>query len=107
MTERLHTGWFAGMRDGRDHAVTDEEFARRGEHPAGHVWVICGHVVDLAPMVAPSRPPCGRCLAVFRARQGQATPRDAAPTRHRKPGLLRRLLTRTAQSATAPPLLPR
>ncbi len=95
MIERLYTGWFACMRDGRDHAVADEEFAQRGEHPTGYVSAICGHVVDLAPTVAPSRPPlCERCLAALRAHQSRTAPRGSAPTRHRKLGLVRRLLTR-------------
>jgi hypothetical protein len=74
------------MNDGRDHAVTDDEFVRRGERPPGYYQAICGYLVNIAPAAASSRPPCERCLSILRVHRQTA--------RHPKSGLLRRLLSR-------------
>jgi hypothetical protein len=96
-TERLYVAWHRCVLDGRDHAVTDEEFARgRKEHTQGRYESVCGHVVLIGSMLLPPGPVCARCHAYLVAR---ATLRSAeqrlGPTRHRKPSRWGRLFGRT------------
>jgi hypothetical protein len=73
--------------DGRDHAVTDEEFAKHRPEPEG----VCGDVVPLAPLTCPNGPCCLRCVAFLRARATLRNFEQREPHRHRKPGLVARL----------------
>lgn len=66
---RPSAGWFTCLRDSQDHAVTDDEFMRCNEPPAGYVQAICGHEVMLAPAATPPCPTCPKCVALLASRR--------------------------------------
>ncbi|WP_158886830.1 hypothetical protein [Amycolatopsis anabasis] len=92
--ERLYTTWFRSTSDGKDHAVTDEDFA----NPLlpGQYRAICDHVVDIAPATAPPGPVCRDCLSVLRGHQLVLVPGSA---RHRKAGFFSRLFGLATRSS--------
>lgn len=63
MPPRLFTTWMTSMTDGRDHAVTDEEFAAHRPE----VTAVCDWVFLLAPLTCPNQACCPRCVAIVRA----------------------------------------
>ncbi len=85
---RVYTTWFRCVRDGRDHAVTDEEFAASTAPFPGHYRAICDHLVQIAPAVAPPGQACARCVDVLRAA------RPVEPVQEAAPGLLAKLFRR-------------
>lgn len=86
--ERIFTTWFTSTVDGRDHAVTDEEFAERRPEPEA----VCGLVIMLAPMTCPNGECCPRCVAYLRARESlRDLDQRPAPHRNRRVGVIARL----------------
>ncbi|MCU1687048.1 MAG: hypothetical protein JWQ81_7787 [Amycolatopsis sp.] len=90
----LYLCWYRCAHDGRDHAVTDDEFVRgRKAHSAGRYEAVCGHVVLVGSMLLPPGSPCDRCRAYLDARATLRTPeqRLGPPTSHHQRGRLSRL----------------
>lgn len=81
--DRLYSTWFTSTADGYEHAVTDDEFAR-SRRAGGEPASLCGHRVLLVPLTVPPGPHCRGCTRVLQA--------HVAPTLHRKPSMIRRLL---------------
>lgn len=75
------TRWFTCLQDGRDHAVTDDEFVLCNEPPPGYVQAVCGHRVRLAPAATPPRPTCPKCVQLLAARRSAAAPTKPARDR--------------------------
>jgi hypothetical protein len=103
---RLYIAWHRCNRDGRDHAVTDEEFTRgRKEQSAGRYESVCGHVVLVGSMLLPPGSPCDRCRAYLNARATLRTTeqRLGPPTSHHKRGRWSRLLGHTKTPAVPSP----
>ena len=96
----LYLGWYRSMTDGRDHAVTDEQFLAGMQAGHGRYDAVCGHVVDVASLLVPPGTPCARCHAFLAALTAL---RDSSeriePRRHRKRGVWRRLFRRSCTSA--------
>ncbi|WP_290050085.1 hypothetical protein [Amycolatopsis solani] len=94
----LYVSWHRSDIDGRDHAVTDEEFSRGWRDALGRYEGLCGHVVlPTSMLVAPGRP-CARCRAFLAARRTlPAVERRLHPPRHRKPSRWRRLFQHVPQ----------
>lgn len=66
---RVYVAWHRCDVDARDHAVTDEEFARgRRANSAGRYESVCGHVVVVGSMLRPPGSPCMACRAFVVAR---------------------------------------
>lgn len=103
----LHVSWHRSERDGIDHAVTDEEFARgRRDDTHGRYEAVCGHVVLTGSMLLPPGRLCPRCYAFLVARSTLPTAKQRIRrTRHRKPSALRRLL-RGSQFPDLPSSIP-
>lgn len=99
--QRLYMTWFRCLADGCEHAVTDEEFARRNDTPAGRVSALCGHRVRFAPLIASDRPHCLRCRAVLQAHH-RTVSQLAGGHRHRRPGVLRRLAAWLSMAPVVP-----
>ncbi|WP_153033863.1 hypothetical protein [Amycolatopsis sp. YIM 10] len=100
----LYVSWHRCVVDGYDHAVTDEQFAAGRSERLGRYESVCGHVVDVAPMLWSPGEPCTRCLLYLEARDGLRTvARRMPPRRHRKPGLWRRLFSRSEAPAIPVP----
>lgn len=89
MGERLYTAPItAGFGVRVAHEVTDEAFAAsRSEYKA-----LCGCVFIPAPLAAPPGRPCQECLDVLAAAHQAAALTGAHRRRHRRHGLLRRLV---------------
>jgi hypothetical protein len=96
--EQLFTAWMTSTTDGRDHAVTDEEFTEHRPEPGA----VCGAVLYLAPMEQAPGPRCPRCVAFLEAR-ATLRPLDQrlGVHRHRRAGWLYRLV-----HATMSPVVP-
>ena len=73
-----------------EHQVTDEA-AATGRH-AGRYEALCGDVFIAAPLIAPPGRPCPDCAAILAAGSRAAAPTAQHQPRHRRRGLLRRLL---------------
>lgn len=104
----LYVCWHRSERDGIDHAVTDEEFARgRRDNTQGRYEALCGHVVLTGSMLLPPGRLCPKCHAFLIARSTlPAVEQRIRRTRHRKPSAWRRLL-RGSQFPDLPPSIPR
>lgn len=96
----LYVTWHRCVVDGFDHAVTDEEFAKRGARPAGCRRAVCGHMLMMGSALAPPGPPCESCdtylstLARLRLTQEHQAERPSA---------LRRLLRHFQSPAACGP----
>lgn len=77
-----------------EHLVTDEALAARH---ADRYQALCGDVFVAAPLVAPPGRPCRDCAAILAAGSRAATPAAPHQPRHRRHGLLQRLLRSAAQ----------
>lgn len=96
---RRYVAWQTCTRDGRDHAVTDEEFARgRRTRSAGRYGSVCGHVVVVGSMLLPPAPLCAACHAIVFASSALPSTQRARPNKaslwsrlrgHRRPQSLR------------------
>lgn len=88
----LYVSWHRSDIDGRDHAVTDEEFSRGWRDALGRYEGLCGHVVlPTSMLVAPGRP-CVRCRAFLAALTTlPSVEQRLRPPRHRRPSRWRRL----------------
>jgi hypothetical protein len=76
--ERLFTGWYTSIGDGRSHAVTDAAFTESVRQQRGQIPTVCGLIICAAAAAAPCGPACPRCDGVVRAsvpRQTDATGR--------------------------------
>lgn len=70
-----------------EHRVTDEAIA--AGHSSRRYQALCGQVFVAAPLAAPPGRPCPACAAIL----AQASrPASMSQPRHRRDGLLRRLL---------------
>ncbi|MGH3816621.1 MAG: hypothetical protein ACRDRE_02450 [Pseudonocardiaceae bacterium] len=75
-----------------EHEVTEDAFAAGRAAGQGEYQALCGPVFTPTAMVAPPGPPCPECRDILAAsRQATASTTSRRP-RHRRPGLLRRLL---------------
>jgi hypothetical protein len=103
----LYVCWHRSERDGIDHAITDEDFARgRRDNTQGRYEALCGHVVLTGSMLLPPGRLCPRCYAFLVARSTLPTvERRIRRTRHRKPSALRRFL-RGSQFPDLPSSIP-
>lgn len=96
---RLFTTWFTSTVDGRDHAVTDEEFAEHRPEPEA----VCGVVVVFGPMELAPGPHCRRCVAFLSARESlRGLNERLGVHRYRRGGWLGRLLHGTLLSPVVP-----
>lgn len=75
--------------DGQAHDITDDNVAAGHD---GHYQALCGHLVLAAALAAPVGRPCASCNAVVAAHREAPTSGTGHRSRHRQPGLLRRLL---------------
>ncbi|MGH3564616.1 MAG: hypothetical protein ACRDRH_01005 [Pseudonocardia sp.] len=99
MIEPLYTTWHTSIVDGYDHAVTDEEMAAGGAARCqGRRAAVCGDVVLCASLCSPPGPRCARCAAFLHARAAASDAAQRATPRHRRPGLIARLLRRGTSS---------
>jgi hypothetical protein len=81
----LYVCWHRNELDNRDHAVTDEEFARGRRNAQGRYTALCGHVMLPGSMLLPPGRPCPRCHASLVARPTPpAVGQRLGPPRHRK-----------------------
>ncbi|TQJ00916.1 hypothetical protein FB471_0567 [Amycolatopsis cihanbeyliensis] len=87
-TTRIYTTWFRCVRDGRDHAVTDEEFAAPTAPFPGQYRAICDHLVQIAAAVTPPGQACPHCMDTLRG------PAAVEPAPEAAPRLLARLFRR-------------
>lgn len=96
MREPLHTtpitSQFVDQR--LEHRVTDEALAARS---ANRYQALCGDVFIAAPLAAPPGQPCPNCAALVVTASHAAAPATQHQPRHRRHGLLQRLLRPTAQ----------
>lgn len=100
-----HVAWHPCMVDGREHAITDEEFARAFHARTGTFEAVCGHVVSPGSMLlAPGRD-CPCCLTFLRIRSTMRSfeERVSHPFHRTRRGWLRRFVSRH-QSPAAPPM---
>lgn len=100
MIEPLYTTWQTSIVDGFDHAVTDEEMAAGAAvQSQGRRAAVCGDVVLCASLCSPPGPRCARCAAFLRAHAALSdTAAQRTTPRHRRPGLIARLLRRAVSS---------
>lgn len=104
--DRLCVTWFLCMIDGRDHAVTDEDFAT-GRGRGGRCESLCGHLVMTGSAMLSPGPRCVRCHDYLRARASLRTVEERiAPARHRKLGWFHRLLHRSQSPVVSLPRTP-
>lgn len=59
--QRLFVAWYRCVRDGYEHAVTDEEFAVRFRQHEGCCRAVCGHDVTMDSVLAAPGATCPRC----------------------------------------------
>ncbi len=86
-------------RDGREHLVNDTQM------DAGHAGsrvALCGHQVQPAILICPPGPPCSGCTAVRWQHTGVRDPAARHPGRHRRAGLLARLVFRLRSQPHSP-----
>lgn len=104
----LYVSWHRSERDGIDHAVTDEEFARgRRDNTHGRYEALCGHVVLTGSMLLSPGRLCPTCYAFLFARPTVPTVEHRIRrTRHRKPSVWRRWL-RGSRFPALPASIPR
>ena len=92
----LYLSWHRCIVDGRDHAVTDEQFLVGMQAGQGRYEAVCGHVLDVESLLFPPGSPCARCHTCLAER---ASLRDVAErmvrSRHRKRSIWRRLFARS------------
>ena len=95
--------WSRCLVDGRNHAVTDEEFASGVRHQTGCFQALCGHQLMIDSSLMPPGPPCVRCRAYLAAVAAvrETIERANAPKRRRK-ALWSRFI-RHAQSSVITP----
>lgn len=87
---RLYTIPMTALLGARvEHEVTEDAFAAGQAAGRGEFQALCGPVFIPAAMVAPPGRPCPECLDILAASHRATASRRA---RHRRPGLLRRLL---------------
>jgi hypothetical protein len=78
--QRLYVTWSRCLVDRKDHAITDEEFARGVRRQKGRFVALCGHELLIESILMPPAPPCPRCRAHLAARvlqqniRGQSSP---------------------------------
>ncbi|MGH3869645.1 MAG: hypothetical protein ACRDQ4_26795 [Pseudonocardiaceae bacterium] len=91
--QRLYTIPMTALLGTRlEHEVTDDAFAAGQAAGRGEFQALCGPMFIPAAMVAPPGRPCPECLDILAAsRRASASAAPRRP-RHRRPGLLRRLL---------------
>ena len=65
-TPRLYFTWYRCVSDGRDHAVTDDAFARGVEAQQGRYQALCGHEVLIDSCLNPPGRACRCCSALIR-----------------------------------------
>ncbi|MGH3772182.1 MAG: hypothetical protein ACRDRW_12430 [Pseudonocardiaceae bacterium] len=88
--QRVYTIRMTALLGARlEHEVTEDAFAAGRTAGRGEFQALCGPVFIPAAMVAPPGRPCPECLDILSASRQAARSRRA---RHRRPGLLRRLL---------------
>lgn len=99
---RLYVAWYRCVVDDRDHAITDEDFARGINRREGRYDAVCGHQVLIGSVMLAPRPRCTRCRAFVTTRTSRPIPaKKPGSTRHRKPSLWARLF-----GTTKPPVVP-
>jgi hypothetical protein len=96
---RLLNGWHTSVDDGHSHAVTDAAFAEGMRQRRGEFTTVCGQVIRVAALVAPSGRNCPRCADLLRTNATSHPSTDAEPPRRRLP-LLSRLLGRHTSPTT-------
>lgn len=91
------------VQDGCCHLVGDDQMAAGRRARTGRFLALCGYTVTAAPMVYPAGRPCAECAAQPAPSSGDRARRLGG--HHRRPGPLRRMLTRRAvpTTPTAPP----
>lgn len=76
--------------DGRSHQVSDEQMVVGRHAGNGRYVTLCGNTVTAMPLLAPDGPACAGCAVATTPSSRSA--RLGVLGRHRRPGLLRRLL---------------
>jgi hypothetical protein len=76
---RLLNGWHTSVDDGYSHAVTDAAFAEGMRQRRGEFATVCGQVIRIAALVAPSGRNCPRCAQALHTRD--ATSHSSAHAR--------------------------
>jgi len=99
MSHVPHTILLTCAEDGRCHQVTDGLMTAGLRARTGRYRAVCGHTVTATAMLAPDGPPCPNCAVATASPNPGGRPRRSG--RHRRPGLLRRLLA-PAPDSTAP-----
>ncbi len=89
-------------RDGREHLVNDTQMDAAHTGPR---IALCGHQVLPAVLVCPPGPPCSGCIAVRWQDSDVRDPADRRPGRHRRAGVLARLVSRLRGQAHPPDLI--
>lgn len=97
----LYLSWYRCAVDGRDHAVTDEQFLTGMRARQGRYGAVCGHVVNVMSALCAPGAPCIRCHSFLAAHASVKGVADRAPKhRHSRPGLWRRLFARPCTPAS-------
>lgn len=102
---RIFVTWHRCVTDGKEHAITDEEFASDLRRAEGRCEAVCGYVVTLESMMAGPGRNCRRCQTYLEAREtlrsmNERMAQQGLPVRrHRRPGRLVRLLRRSQSPA--------
>jgi hypothetical protein len=94
------TIWVTSVTGEADHAVTDEDMAAALTDDSGLYRTLCGATIIAAPLVCPPCPRCTRCRDILRARAMLREPTLRVTGRHRRPGVLSRLLRRNRAGCT-------
>jgi hypothetical protein len=84
------------------HEVTDEAFAASRAAGQGQYQALCGCVFTAAAMAAPVGRPCPECLDLLSASRRAAASAAPRRPRHRRDGLLRRMVLACRPRQTTP-----
>ncbi len=75
-SDGLFVAWYRCAVDGREHAVTDEDFSTGMRHGSGRYRSLCGHQVTMDTTLAEPAPECVRCGNIVVAQERAAPSED-------------------------------
>jgi hypothetical protein len=83
VAQRYFVTWMRSSVDEYDHAVSDE-FAHAGmRRGTGEYEALCGHTVDVSPMIVENGPRCQPCHVMERGNRSRAPRFEPAGERRR------------------------
>jgi hypothetical protein len=81
---KRYVTWHRCATDGRDHAITDEDFARTVKARTGQYRAICGHAVVIDSTLMPPGRPCAECVSNLTSAQCTCRTTEPHRGRHRR-----------------------